>query len=254
MARKKKADPDQLDLLAVRERLTTAPCVPALRKAVEAWRQGGYKGITPTTRELINYWFYTDHKLPDGNRFRYYDAQQEAIETLIYVFEVEKVRTRKGLLQGFAMQTKELRLPPHDDFARYCIKMATGSGKTKVMSLAIAWQYFNAVREDDKNYAKTFLIIAPNVIVFERLRLDFESGLIFRKDPLFPKHFELFWDMESYMRGDSERASSSGAVYLTNVQQFYERTATNKSDEPEEITNVLGQKPQTKKIEIVKGY
>ena len=58
----------------------------------------------------------------------------------------------------------------------YCIKMATGSGKTKVMALAIAWHYFNAVAEGRDDYAKTFLVIAPNVIVFERLRTDFAGG------------------------------------------------------------------------------
>lgn len=250
MPRRKKSDPDQLDLLDVRERLSTAPCVPALRNAVNAWREGGYKGITSTTRELLNYWFYTDHRLPDGSSFRYYDAQREALETLIYVYEVEKVRKRKELLERFAFNTKDLRLPPYDEFGRFCIKMATGSGKTKVMSLAIAWQYFNAVREDDSQYAKTFLILAPNVIVFERLRTDFEGGLIFHTDPLFPKHFELFWDMEFYMRGDSERAGSSGALYLTNIQQFYERPSRNNAAEPEIMTEVLGAKPQTKKLEI----
>ena len=142
--------------------------------------------------ELINYWFYTDHKLPDGNKFKYYDAQQEAIETLIYVFEVEKIRSRKDLLEKFAFETKNLRLPPHDDFSRFCIKMATGSGKTKVMALAVVWQYFNAVREDETLYAKNFLIFAPNVIVFERLKTDFVNGWIFKKDPLIPKHYGLF--------------------------------------------------------------
>ena len=61
----------------------------------------------------------------------------------------------------------------YDDFARYAIKMATGSGKTKVMALAIAWQYFNAVAEGRDDYARSFLLLAPNVIVFERLRSDF---------------------------------------------------------------------------------
>ncbi len=246
----KKKDTSQPNLFNIRERLSTAPCVPAIRNAVEAWREGGYKGVTKTTRELLNYWFFTDHKLPNGSVFSYYLSQREAIETLIYVYEVEKIRSRKQLLEKFAISGAELRLPHHDDFARFCIKMATGSGKTKVMSLAIAWQYFNAVRENDEEFAKTFLIIAPNVIVFERLKIDFESGIIFRTDPLYPKHFELFWDMEFYMRGDSERVSSQGAVYLTNIQQFYERIGVFNNDEPEEITAVLGDKPQTKKMEI----
>ena len=247
---KKRKNKETADLFNVRERLTTAPCVPAIRNTVEAWRSDGYKGITKTTRELINFWFYNDHKNPDGSQFRYYLAQQEAIETLIYIYEVAKVRNRKQLIEQFAYSNTDLRLPPYDDFARYCIKMATGSGKTKVMSLAIAWQYFNAIRENDEEYAKTFLVIAPNVIVFERLKLDFENGLIFRTDPLFPKHFDLFWDVDFYMRGDSERANSSGAVYLTNVQQFYDRPSRSTSEEPDELRAVLGDKPQTKKLEI----
>ena len=71
-----------------------------------------------------------------------------------------------------------MRLLQYDDYPRYCIKMATGSGKTKVIGLAVAWQYFNAVLEDADAYAKTSLIIAPNVIVFERLRTDFAGGRV----------------------------------------------------------------------------
>ncbi|MFQ5652899.1 MAG: DEAD/DEAH box helicase family protein [bacterium] len=249
MPRKNK-NTDQLDMLDLRQRLTTAPCVPALREAVAAWRRNGYKRTTDTTRELLYFWFETDHRLPNGSKFRYYDSQREAIETLIYVYEVEKIRSRKQLLEKFAFDTKDLRLPPFDDFARFCVKMATGSGKTKVMSLAIAWQYFNALREDEEQFAKTFLVLAPNVIVFERLRVDFESGKVFRTDPLFPKHYRLFWDMEFYMRGDSERAGSRGAVYLSNIQQFYERTTKGTNDEPEEMVGVLSPKPQTSKLEI----
>lgn len=248
---KRKKDNSQGDLFNIQEYLSTAPCVPAIRNAVSSWREGGYKGVTKTTRELINFWFYTDHLLPNGRRFSFYPAQRESIETIIYLYEVEKIRTRKVLLEKFAFQTKDLRLPPYDDFARYCIKMATGSGKTKVMSLAIAWQYFNAVREDDQHFAKTFLIIAPNIIVFDRLHTDFEGGRVFRTEPLFPKHFELFWDFEFYMRGDPERTHSEGALYLTNIQQFYERDASsNTTEEPEVLTALLGTKPQTQKVEL----
>ncbi len=137
----------QTELLDVTSKLRTAPCVPALREAVKAWVAGGYKGITETTRILLNYWFYADHKLATGRPFKYHRSQQEAIETLIFVWEFEKVRTRKALLERYATDLRDVRLPPFDDFARYCIKMATGSGKTKVMSLAIAWQFLNAVRE-----------------------------------------------------------------------------------------------------------
>ena len=83
---------------------------------------------------------------------------------------------------------------------------------------------FNAVAEARDNFAETFLMIAPNVIVFERLRADFEGGRIFRGDPVIPPELQIFWhDFQCYMRGERERASSLGALYLTNVQQFYER-------------------------------
>ncbi|HVK97323.1 MAG TPA: DEAD/DEAH box helicase family protein [Flavisolibacter sp.] len=246
---KKKKDNTQLDAFSIQERLSTAPCVPALRQTVAEWRSKGYKGITEVTRELFNYWFFTDHLLPDGNTFKYHLAQREAIETLVYAYEVAKVRSRKELIEKFATTNKDLRLPPFDDFARYCIKMATGSGKTKVMALAIVWQYANAVRTSEAEYAKNFLILAPNVIVFERLKTDFESGRIFKTDPLIPTHFKFWWDMDFYMRGDSERANSDGALYLTNIQQFYERG--NKKDEEVDIMSaMLGDVPPANKSEI----
>lgn len=171
------------------------------------WREDGYKGVSGTTRILLNHWFCTDHRLPNGRKFEYHLSQQNAIETLIYLFEVAKVRRHKNLVETFATRS-DLRLLQYDDFPRYCVKMATGSGKTKVMSLAMAWQFFNAAAEGRDDYAKTFLVIAPNVIVFERLRTDFEGGRIFQVDPVIPNELRVFWDFQSYMRGDGERASS----------------------------------------------
>ena len=132
MARKPKQNSEQPDLLDAR--VATAPCVPGIREKVKAWREDGYKGISETTRILLNYWFSADHKLPDGRRFKYHPFQREAIETLIYLYEVAKVRRHKSLVETFATRS-DLRLLQYDDFARYAVKMATGSGKTKVMSL-----------------------------------------------------------------------------------------------------------------------
>lgn len=236
----------QLGLFDVSPFLKTAPCVLALRKLVAEWREDGYPGVTGTTRTLLNFWFSTDHRLPNGQLFLYHEAQREAIETLIYVYEVAKVRRRKDLLEQYVSGNKDLRLPGYDEFARYCTKMATGSGKTKVMSLAIVWQYFNAVREDDNDYAKTFLILAPNVIVFERLKSDFEGGRIFFADPLIPREFRIFWEFDCVMRGDAERAPAEGMLFLTNIQQLYDRTErkNNNNDEPDIMTEMLGPKPQ----------
>jgi len=232
----------------------TAPCVPAIREAVRGWVGSGYKGATATTKTLLNYWFRADHRLPNGERFAYYPFQRAAIETLIYLYEIAQVRRHKQMIEAYAKTATQavgpLRLLQYDDFPRYCLKMATGSGKTKVISLAIAWQYFNAALENDRDYAKTSLVIAPNVIVFERLKTDFGGGRIFRADPVIPPEFKLYWDVECYMRGDGERASSEGAVYLTNIQQLYDRTdAAGKNDEPDVMTAVLGPRPPAQSLE-----
>jgi type III restriction enzyme len=255
MPRKKReiSPPSQTELLDITAKLRTGPCVPALREAVRAWKAGGYKGITDTTRVLLNHWFFTDHRLPTGLPFKYHASQQEAIETLVFVWEFEKIRTRKGLLERYAQDLRDLRLPPFDDFARYCVKMATGSGKTKVMALAVAWQFFNAAREQNdiaKDYAKTFLVLAPNVIVFERLKTDFAGARIFRADPVIPRELEIFWDFDCVMRGDAEKAHAEGTLFLANIQQFYERPDRANEDEPEEMTAILGSKPPTKKLEL----
>lgn len=251
--RKKDSNPSQKDLLDVAVQLRTAPCVPALREAVKQWRNEDYKGVTDTSRLLLNFWFRTDHRLINGQPFAYHSFQREAIETLIYVWEVERVRSRQALLERYAQSLQEVRLPPFDGFARYCLKMATGSGKTKVMSLAVVWQFMNAVREPEeigRDYARTFLLIAPNVIVYERLKTDFEGGRIFRVDPLIPKPLQIFWDFDCVLRGAGERAHSEGMLFLSNIQQFYERRTLNKDDEPEALTEMLGAKPPTQKLEI----
>ncbi len=244
--RKAKVDEPQPGLFDLTIYLKTAPCVPALRKLVAEWRDSNYQGSTPTTRALLHYWFLADHKLRNGQLFRYLDAQREAIETLIYVYEVAKVRTRKDLLEKYARAESQVRLPAYDEFARFCTKMATGSGKTKVMSLAIAWQYLNAVRESAEDYAKTFLIIAPNVIVYERLKADFEGGRIFTLDPLIPREFKISWEFDCVMRGDAERAPADGMLFVTNIQQLYDRSERRKSgdDEPDIMTEMLGPKPR----------
>jgi type III restriction enzyme len=241
------------EIKLVRAEVGTAPCVPAIRSAVKEWISGEPRyskpeGCTETSKILLNHWFHSDHRLQTGVRFRYNDAQREAMQTIIYLYEVAKVYRQRTLLERYAVPSRPLELLQHDDFPRYCFKMATGSGKTKVMSLIVAWQYFNALLEKTSGYSKTSLVIAPNVIVFDRLRLDFDGGKIFRVDPVIPPEFLNMWDFECYVRGEAERAQSSGALYLTNVQQLYERPQL-EGAEPQEIANVLGNKPAPVEVE-----
>lgn len=232
--------------------VTTAPAVPLIREAVKGWKEGNYRGISDTTRTLLAYWFPRDgHRRRGQPTFKYHPFQQDAIETLIYLYEVERLRTQKALLETF-VRRKDIQLLQHGDFARYCLKMATGSGKTKVMSLAMAWQFFNAVAEGDEDFARTFMILAPNVIVYERLHTDFANGKIFRDDPIIPPELRIYWEFDCYMRGDGERAATSGALYLTNIQQLHDRPEPD--DEPDPMTAVLGPRPRPGAGEQAAGF
>ncbi len=238
MARKKTATPSFMEA-----RATTAPCVLRVREAVKAWVAGGYPGATATSARLLRFWFHQSHR-PGGRKFEYHWAQRESVETLVYLFEVVKARRHAELLRMFS-ERLDINPLDADHFARYCVKMATGSGKTKVMSLAIAWQYLNAALGEGPEYAKTFLVIAPNVIVYERLRGDFEGGYIFRTDPIIPPEFRPYWEVQFYLRGEAERGGSEGAVYLANIQQLYDRPPA-AAAEPDAMAAMLGPKPPAK--------
>jgi type III restriction enzyme len=86
--------------------------------------------------------------------------------------------------------------------------------------------------------------------VFERLKTDFAGGRIFRTDPVIPKELEIFWDFDCVMRGEAEKAHAEGTLFLTNIQQFYERVDRSNEDEPDIMTEMLGSKPPTKKLEL----
>jgi type III restriction enzyme len=122
--------------------------------------------------------------------------------------------------------------------------MATGSGKTKVMSMAIVWQYFNAILENNTECATTSLLIAPNVIVYERLRNDFAGGRIFKVDPLIPSELDIYWDFDCILRGETERATTQGCLYLSNIQRLYPKSEQSDEDEVDVMTAVLGKNPR----------
>src|SRR5262245_45350645 len=100
MPRKKKPDAATGPLFAVKT--TTAPFVPAIREQVDRWRAADYAGASDTTLRLLHHWFHTDHRLADGRKFKYHYFQQQAVETLVYLYEVAKVRRQKPLIEGFA--------------------------------------------------------------------------------------------------------------------------------------------------------
>lgn len=245
-----------------------------LRKEVDAWRENGYPKICNISRRLLDWWFQEEHYAENGEQFNFYFCQREAIETIIYLYEVKRIYDvaelverymdpaayandlftkrkqiietvrEKRILSRLVPETGQLahqELPPAD-LTRYAIKMATGSGKTVVMAMVVAWSYFHKRFEQNSNLSNYFLIIAPNVIVFERLRLDFENGTIFTKFPLIPPEWKRHWQLTFIMRGESKKAGSSGGLYLTNIQQLYE---SRKEEVVNVVERVLGPRPKS---------
>ncbi|MEN6532639.1 MAG: DEAD/DEAH box helicase family protein [Bryobacteraceae bacterium] len=211
-----------------------------LRREVSEWRDAQYGGASDTTRALLNHWFGRDHQITDPNGqlfpFSYYFCQRESIETLIYLYEVRGIRTLSALTANFGGPNSELAalgVSPDDDlWAKYAFKVATGAGKTKIMSLAIVWSYFHALRETDSPMAKHFLIVAPGITVFERLRSDFENGRIFDTDPLIPVEWRGDWNMSVVLQDEASGASTGGTIYLTNIHRLYD-TSKRKAGDPD---------------------
>lgn len=247
--------------------------VEKLREAVDKWRDEGYPGASDVTRRLFEYWFEEDHEVPGFPvPFRYYFCQREAIETLAYVVEIAQNRDAKDLIRQYAkiyrkdllsdsvsfQETMDGRrqirryvaeleaegvqdLPPVD-LRRYAFKMATGSGKTFVMAMVVVWSHFHKKLVPGSDLSTNFLIVAPNVIVYQRLEKDFASNRIFHELPLIPPEWRGTWSQKVILRGESTEPDPSGNLFLTNIQQLYE--AREQDWTPENAVDaLLGRKP-----------
>jgi len=80
----------QTPLLDVGREGRTGICVPAIEREVKKWREEGCPNITRTTKRLLQFWFKNEHRTADGQVFKYYDAQREAVETLVYLLKLRK--------------------------------------------------------------------------------------------------------------------------------------------------------------------
>ena len=227
--------------------------VPNIRLAVDEWREQGYPDASEVTRRLFEYWFEEDHEVPGFNTpFRYYFCQREAVETLAWLVEIAAKRDAAELIQSYAeVYKKDLfsdniafqttmdgrrqivryvpeldrdgvqDLPP-EDLRRFAFKMATGSGKTWVMAMAIVWSHFHRKMVPDSDLSTNFLIVAPNVIVYQRLEKDFGSNRVFYQIPLIPPEWRGMFSQKVILRGEASEPDPSGNLFLTNIHQLYE--------------------------------
>ncbi len=206
------------------------PLVAKIREAVRDWRDAGYAGASPTSRALLRWWFGTEHLVEqaDGTRlpFRYYFAQREAVETVIWLHDVRKVCDKHDLMRFDASGAVSANMFD-EDWPRYVCKLATGAGKTKVLSLLIAWCYFHKTYEPDSTLARNVLLIAPNIIVLDRLRADFDGLRIFFNDPVLPDNgyegcnWRDDFQIALHLQDDVRVVRPTGNLFLTNIHRVY---------------------------------
>ena len=229
------------------------PLVPELRKQVKGWRDNSYAGATDTSRSLLNWWFDTPHLLeqPDGAtaEFQYYFAQREALETIIYLYDVAGVKDKYDLMRFDSSGLVSTGMFD-ETWRRLVIKMATGAGKTKVMSLAIAWSYFHKLYEPESELARNFLVIAPNIIVLDRLHRDFRSLRIFFEDPVLPdngvdgRNWRDDFQLTLHRQDQVNITRSTGNIFLTNIHRVYAGDEVPPSpDDDNTMDYFLGKRP-----------
>ncbi len=222
-------------LLPAQRRPSKAYLVNELRKAVITWREKGYPNTTDTTQRLLQFWFSEDH-IVDGEPFTFWFCQREAIETLVYVYEVMKKRNFIDMARDFGAGPIQGYDPSYDQYPLYAFKMATGSGKTYVMALTIVWSYFNHKRENNDDYTSKFLLIAGEKnVIYDRLTRDFKDGKIFRELPLIPPEWQEDFDLKVILKEDPIHTIPESVLFLTNIQQLEQRQS--KKKEVEEYVN-----------------
>jgi type III restriction enzyme len=162
--RPKKKNPRQLAFETewTQDRIKENDFINKVRARVALWRKGGYLGVTKTTARLLEYW-----QRPDRERKLFF-CQIEALETAIYVTEVANK-------YGDAWIENELRRGNEDanpGLFRIAFKMATGSGKTVVMAMLVAWHVLNKLANpQDARFSDTFLVATPGITIRDRLRV-----------------------------------------------------------------------------------
>jgi type III restriction enzyme len=145
--------------------------VNSIRQRVKSWRENGYPGVTPITRQLLNYW-----NNPERERKLFF-CQREAAETLIW------------LIESSPADKQGINIPKDGELTRYACKMATGSGKTVVMGMVVAWQVLNKLANpQDRRFSDAVLFVCPNLTIRERLQvlLPWSQGNYYEKFNLLP--------------------------------------------------------------------
>ena len=210
------------------------------KMANKEWDDGTFlEKVSKTTQDLLKFWD-PNGTFSDMRKINFHIGQWRAILNSVYVHEIIKVKNvhdlymsiRPELLQE--MDLLDLKKDKYDH-PKYCIKMATGTGKTWVMHALLIWQYLNSKHEEDKlRYSKHFLLVAPGIIVYERLldaylgkrnddgTRDSDTSDFAKFDDLFlPQNYkeEIFGFIKSCISKKDEigrKVTGDGLIAITN--------------------------------------
>ncbi len=176
--------------------------VNRIREHVTRWRRAGYPRVTPTTRRLLEHWADPERE----NRVLF--CQREAAETAIYLSEVASRDADVWMRNTLAQANSE----HNDGLPRVALKMATGSGKTVVMAMLIAWQVLNKVAApQDKRFTKRFLVVTPGLTIRDRLRV------------LLPGDPENYYRLRDLVPAELHGGLGQAQIVITNYHAFLVR-------------------------------
>ncbi len=199
--KKKGAKQLQFDTEWTQDRIEENKLVNQIRARVRIWREGGYVGITPTTAGLLAYW--TD---PSRERKLFF-CQIEALETAIYI--TEAARKFDAWIENSLRDANNTSNP---GLPRTAMKMATGSGKTVVMAMLIAWQTLNKLANpQDARFSDTFLIVTPGITIRDRLRV------------LLPNDPQNYYRQRDIVPAEPLKQLGQAKILITNYHAFLPR-------------------------------
>jgi len=188
------------------ETYTENALINEIRGYMTAWRAISNPadwGVTSATQRLLDHW--RNHAFAGPRPFF---CQIEAVETMIWLTEVAPRRAAtKGLLDQIAKANEEA----NPALFRLAMKMATGSGKTTVMAMLIAWQTVNAARKESKDFSRAFLIVAPGITIRDRLRV------------LLPSEADNYYETREIVPPEMLPEIRRAEIVITNYHAFQHR-------------------------------
>jgi len=201
-APKKKGKQLQFDTEWTQDRIEPNDKANLIREKVRHWREGEYQGVTQVTRKLLQHWINPDRE----NKLFF--CQVEALETLVYLTE----SARKVGDNWIENWLRDANLASNPGLNRVAMKMATGSGKTVVMAMLIAWHALNKIADPkDRRFSDTFLVVTPGITIRDRLRV------------LFPNDAENYYRLRDLVPTDLIGQLGRAKILITNFHAFKPR-------------------------------